>query len=137
MVGPCSHWSRHPALLARMEAARPAPLTASLSAVWISLLPSAVQEGRALPGSRLLVQTKTWRSNFANEATPWWKGLARFYARCCLFFYPDFSTSPGWRRLAVPPMLQDSLLSLKDDMVAFIAGHGMRRVPAYVGEEVP
>jgi len=34
-------------------------------------------------------------------------------------------------------MLQDSLLSLKDDMVAFIAGHGMRRVPAYVGEEVP
>jgi hypothetical protein len=34
-------------------------------------------------------------------------------------------------------MLQDSLLSLKDDMVAFIAGHGLRRVPAYVGEEVP
>ena len=34
-------------------------------------------------------------------------------------------------------MLQDSLLSLKDDMVAFIAGHGMRRVPVYVGEEVP
>jgi hypothetical protein len=34
-------------------------------------------------------------------------------------------------------MLQDSLLSLKDDMVAFIAGHGMRRVPVYVGDEVP
>jgi hypothetical protein len=34
-------------------------------------------------------------------------------------------------------MLQDSLLSLKDDMVALIAGHGMRRVPVYVGEEVP
>jgi hypothetical protein len=34
-------------------------------------------------------------------------------------------------------MLQDSLLSLKDDMVAFIEGHGMRRVPAYVGDEVP
>ncbi len=34
-------------------------------------------------------------------------------------------------------MLQDSLLSLKDDMVAFIAGHGMRRAPVYVGEEVP
>ena len=33
-------------------------------------------------------------------------------------------------------MLQESLLSLKDDMVAFIAGHGLRRVPAYVGEEV-
>jgi hypothetical protein len=34
-------------------------------------------------------------------------------------------------------MLQDSLLSLKDDMVAFIAGHGMRRIPGYVGEDVP
>jgi hypothetical protein len=34
-------------------------------------------------------------------------------------------------------MLQDSLLSLKDDMVAFIAGHGMRRIPGYVGDEVP
>ena len=33
-------------------------------------------------------------------------------------------------------MLQESLLSLKDDMVAFIAGHGLRRVPAYVGDEV-
>ncbi|MGH9587878.1 MAG: hypothetical protein ACRD3F_13070 [Acidobacteriaceae bacterium] len=35
-------------------------------------------------------------------------------------------------------MSQISLLSLKDDMVAFIEGHGLRRVPAYVGsEEVP
>jgi hypothetical protein len=33
-------------------------------------------------------------------------------------------------------MLQESLLSLKDDMVAFITGHGLRRVPAYVGDEV-
>ena len=30
----------------------------------------------------------------------------------------------------------DNLLSLKDDMVAFIAGHGLRRMPAYVTEEV-
>lgn len=31
-----------------------------------------------------------------------------------------------------------SLLSLKDDMVAFIEGHGLRRVPAYVGsDDVP
>jgi len=28
-------------------------------------------------------------------------------------------------------------MSLKDDMVAFIAGHGMRRLPGYVTEEVP
>ena len=34
-------------------------------------------------------------------------------------------------------MTPTSLLSLKDDMVAFIEGHGLRRIPAYVGEEVP
>ncbi len=34
-------------------------------------------------------------------------------------------------------MQPDNLVSLKDDMVAFIAGHGMRRMPAYVTEEVP
>jgi len=32
---------------------------------------------------------------------------------------------------------QENLLSVKDDMVAFIEGHGMRRLPGYVGEEVP
>ncbi len=34
-------------------------------------------------------------------------------------------------------MPADNLLSLKDDMIAFIAGHGLRRMPAYVTEEVP
>jgi hypothetical protein len=34
-------------------------------------------------------------------------------------------------------MQADNLNSLKDDMVAFIAGLGMRRMPAYVTEEVP
>lgn len=34
-------------------------------------------------------------------------------------------------------MTQSSLLALKDDMVAFIVGHGLRRVPAYVGDDVP
>jgi hypothetical protein len=34
-------------------------------------------------------------------------------------------------------MQPDNLISLKDDMVAFIAGHGMRRLNAYVTEEVP
>ena len=33
-------------------------------------------------------------------------------------------------------MQSDNLLPLKDDMVAFIAGHGMRRMPAYITEEV-
>ncbi len=34
-------------------------------------------------------------------------------------------------------MQADNLLSLKDDMVAFIAGHGMRRLPGYITEDVP
>ncbi len=34
-------------------------------------------------------------------------------------------------------MASDNLHSLKDDMVAFIEGHGMRRLPGYVGEDVP
>jgi hypothetical protein len=34
-------------------------------------------------------------------------------------------------------MQPDNLLSLKDDMVAFIEGHGMRRFPGFVDEDVP
>jgi hypothetical protein len=34
-------------------------------------------------------------------------------------------------------MQPDNLISLKDDMVAFIAGHGMRRLNGYVPEDVP
>ena len=34
-------------------------------------------------------------------------------------------------------MQPDNLVNLKDDMVAFIAGHGMRRLPGYITEEVP
>ena len=34
-------------------------------------------------------------------------------------------------------MSYDNLNSLKDDMIAFIAGHGMRRLPGFVTEEVP
>lgn len=34
-------------------------------------------------------------------------------------------------------MHPDNLISLKDDMVAFIAGHGMRRLPAFIREDVP
>ncbi|HEY1498838.1 MAG TPA: hypothetical protein VGF88_04615 [Acidobacteriaceae bacterium] len=31
----------------------------------------------------------------------------------------------------------DNLASIKDDMVAFIEGHGIRRVPAHAGEDIP
>jgi ABC-type sugar transport system substrate-binding protein len=34
-------------------------------------------------------------------------------------------------------MQPDNLISLKDDMVAFIAGHGMRRLNGYVSDDVP
>jgi hypothetical protein len=31
----------------------------------------------------------------------------------------------------------DNLLPLKDDMVAFIEGHGLKRLPGYVTEDIP
>ena len=34
-------------------------------------------------------------------------------------------------------MLPDDLHSLKDDMTAFIEGHGMRRFPGYIADEMP
>ena len=34
-------------------------------------------------------------------------------------------------------MTTDNLHSLKDDMVAFIEGHGMQRLPGYVTEDIP
>jgi hypothetical protein len=34
-------------------------------------------------------------------------------------------------------MSTDDLISLKDDMVAFIEGHGMRRLPGYVTDDIP
>jgi hypothetical protein len=34
-------------------------------------------------------------------------------------------------------MSTDDLFSLKDDMVAFIEGHGLKRLPAYVTEDIP
>ena len=34
-------------------------------------------------------------------------------------------------------MTTDNLLSLKDDMVAFIEGHGLRRLPGYVTDDIP
>ena len=33
-------------------------------------------------------------------------------------------------------MTTDNLISLKDDMIAFIEGHGMKRLPGYVTEDV-
>src|ERR1700728_4925126 len=35
------------------------------------------------------------------------------------------------------PMGFDDLTAVKDDMIAFIAGHGMRRMKSFVPEDVP
>lgn len=34
-------------------------------------------------------------------------------------------------------MISDNLHSLKDDMIAYIAGHGLRRIPAFASEDLP
>jgi hypothetical protein len=34
-------------------------------------------------------------------------------------------------------MHSDNLASTKDDMVAFIEGHGIRRIPGHAGEDIP
>jgi hypothetical protein len=39
--------------------------------------------------------------------------------------------------IGVLHMTPNNLISLKDDMVAFIEGHGMRRLPGYVTEDLP
>lgn len=36
-----------------------------------------------------------------------------------------------------PLMHSENLATVKDDMVAFIEGHGMRRVPGHAGDDVP
>lgn len=35
------------------------------------------------------------------------------------------------------PIHSDNLATTKDDMIAFIAGHGMKRVPGRAGDEIP
>jgi hypothetical protein len=39
--------------------------------------------------------------------------------------------------IEIANMSPDNLLSLKDDMVAFIEGHGMHRLPGFVTEDIP
>ena len=39
--------------------------------------------------------------------------------------------------MGLETMSKENLLALKDDMVAFIEGHGLQRLPGFVTEEVP
>src|ERR1700761_3767769 len=50
-------------------------------------------------------------------------------------FFPIAHESSASARMAF--MHLDDLSTVKDDMVAFIAGHGMRRMNGYVPEDVP
>ncbi len=77
------------------------------------------------------MQTRRFRSGISQKASP--PGL--------LLVHISLHLIPVRRRpvsaTITPSMQPDNLISLKDDMVAFIAGHGMRRLNAYIGEEVP
>jgi len=54
----------------------------------------------------------------------------------CFFTIPARSPAPICEN-GYLTMSTENLLSLKDDMVAFIAGHGMHRLPGYVTEDIP
>ncbi len=56
---------------------------------------------------------------------------------CRVCHSPTGGTGPTVCENKDNDMSQDNLLTLKDDMIAYIAGHGMRRIPAHAGEEVP
>jgi hypothetical protein len=49
---------------------------------------------------------------------------------------PAAGITPAWGRVTRKQMDNDDLTLLKDDMTAFIEGHGMRRFPAYVSEDM-
>src|SRR5262245_56853968 len=59
-VGPSSHWSRQPALLARTKETSWRFFNSALNALRRASEPSGSQQPRALPGSRRLQQTKIW-----------------------------------------------------------------------------
>src|SRR4051794_788448 len=63
ILGPCSHWSRQPDLLARTRPLSPRATSLALSAFCNSAWPAGSQHPRGLDASRTLVQTKMWRSN--------------------------------------------------------------------------
>src|SRR5262245_3319823 len=59
-VGPSSHWSRQPALLARTYGPSWRFFNSALNALRSASEPSGSQQPRALPGSRRLQHTKIW-----------------------------------------------------------------------------
>src|SRR5665811_620792 len=49
----------------------------------------------------------------------------------------QFRKRSGAWRARMEDMAFDDLTAVKDDMVAFISGHGMRRMKSFVPEDVP
>ena len=112
-------------------------------------------------GGAELWQTKTWRSNAGKRQSSWSTSQLQSKASAshgvpgtpC---YAAESLLPREVRTPAaqvstfplsPPgpicengcltMSTDNLLSLKDDMVAFIEGHGLHRLPGYVTDDIP
>jgi hypothetical protein len=75
-----------------------------------------------------------WHSDFlTHPAVP--RSLC-FHSILPTFHNRAAPTRPHLRKYSLT-MSTDNLLSLKDDMVAFIEGYGLRRVPGYVTEDIP
>jgi len=148
--GPCSHWSRQPDLLMRTLPASPASFESCCRRVCSSLLASVVQLGRGASGDG---RCDRQRHDVQRRASGGLLRRPHFGARPLRVKpRPRPLSHCGERRRTLhhgkgeldyldrPPgpiceneslsMSTDNLVSLKDDMVAFIEGHGMRRLPA-------
>jgi hypothetical protein len=128
----------------------PAALASCCNCVCRSLFPSAVQDGRGASSGTHIVADK----NVAFK-----RRQAVFLLRKIRYFFQSRlnptsppvprpqSLVPNFPQSPTPParicenrcltMSSDNLLSLKDDMVAFIEGHGLHRLPGYVTEDIP
>jgi hypothetical protein len=94
-----------------------------------------VQEGRGAPSGRTLWQTKTWCSNRGKRPSSKLQNKAATpEGKVSTITFPE----PGCIcENGSLTMSTDNLLPLKDDMVAFIEGHGLHRLPGYVTEDIP
>src|SRR5271166_6326235 len=118
----------------------PASLANLCSSACRSLLPSRVQERRGAPSGLALWQTNTWRSNAGKACSSRFRYVSRLASRfpfAAKFSGPALCTPGARLRKWILTMSTENLLPLKDDMVAFIEGHGLKRLPGYVTEDIP
>ena len=145
-VGPCSHWSRQPDLLMRTLPPSPAAFDQLLQlGVQIAFSVRGAGRPRRVLGAdvvadkdvafkcgqaAILLNPDHFQTNASRRARSPRRTSAKF---------PQFASCPPARICENKSltMSTDNLLSLKDDMVAFIEGHGLRRLPGYVTEDIP